>query len=665
MIHATKHNNFIHITGDTFYFKDSIKEIKGYRWDAINKIWIVPNSAQTLEILNFIGADFCENLQKEFASMHHYDGTISLHLPIKATPYKHQVAAFNFALGLYQQSKGFALLADMGTGKTITTIALMGRLYLDGIINRVLIAAPKSILPVWQNELKKFADFEYIILDKPKKIVPEPDGNDESGNGNNKKKGSKSKSTKTKSQTSKIEISTQASKTETSNQVSKRETAKQVSLQDLAIQAGVKPPLEISILNYESIWRLEEEYKEFRPDFIVADESSKIKNPTAKQSKALHKLGNLSKFNIILSGTPITNSPLDVYSQYKFVNTDIFSESWWTFQERYAKKDHNHRIIGFKNLGQLLQRMHKVAYRVKLTSVVDMPPVVNLQRIVTLTPTQKKQYTTLQKGLLQLLQDPTSADGYTIYKETSNQMDMLAELDELSENDNQAKLDTESRVDTEVKQTSEQQAQAFEKNDNNTDSTQTLPQARYDISHDNVLTKLLKLAQFTGGFATDDDGTVHCTNKAKIDELDNLLEEFSNKKIVIFARFRAELQAITDLLKSKNIDYSLVYGDTKDRQNQVDRFQTLDNVRVFVGQIATAGMGITLTAAHTTIYYSLDFSYQNYEQSRSRTFRIGQNHPCTYIHLLVQDSIDQLMYNALLNKQDVAKQLVDDYKGIK
>ena len=616
MIKATKKDNLISLTGDTFYFKDTIKEIKGYKWDAANKVWLVPLNAQALDILGFIGATFCPLLLQEVSKLYNYNGTISVQLPIKATPYNHQVAAFNFALNIYDKSKGFALLADMGTGKTITTIALMGRLYLDKKISRVLIAAPKSILSVWRAELSKFADFDYEILDKLNHTNP--------------------KKPKT----------------------------------DLLSLIKEKPnPLQITILNYESIWRQSEEFDQFKPDFVVADESSKIKNTNAKQSKAMHKLGKASKFNIILSGTPITNSQLDIYSQYKFLNDKIFDENWWLFQKKYATLDHNNRILGFKNLGNLLSRMHRVAYRVKLQSVIDMPPIVNLQRIVQLSPSQKKQYYQLQKGLLTLLQQSSQSDDFS-------QIDLLHNENLNDENLDQTQLVPNQNLNQlQLVQTQSSPQSVDNRISQNTDHssqlttvlkptpTDNLPQARYKVSHDNILVKLLKLAQFTGGFATDDDGATHATNNAKIDELDNLLDEFADKKIVIFARFRAELQAISQLLMSKNVEFSLVFGDTKNRQNQVDRFQNLDNVRVFLGQIATAGMGITLTAAHTTIYFSLDFSYQNYEQSRSRTFRIGQKHPCTYIHLLVQDSIDNLMYNALLNKKDVAKQLVDDYKN--
>ena len=97
--------------------------------------------------------------------------------------------------------------------------------------------------------------------------------------------------------------------------------------------------------------------------------------------------------------------------------------------------------------------------------------------------------------------------------------------------------------------------------------------------------------------------------------------------------------------------------------NAIDAFQTDPAVRVFVGQIATAGLGITLTAASTMIFYSLDYSMSNYEQTRARIHRVGQKQPCTYIHLVARGTIDEKVLKALRDKANLAKSLVDDYRA--
>ena len=94
--------------------------------------------------------------------------------------------------------------------------------------------------------------------------------------------------------------------------------------------------LQVIVVNYESCWRLEKEVSKWRPDIIVCDESSKIKNPQTAQSKALHRLGRISKYNMILTGTPTPGSPLDFFSQYKFLSDSILGTSYYLFRNQYA-----------------------------------------------------------------------------------------------------------------------------------------------------------------------------------------------------------------------------------------------------------------------------------------------------------------------------------------
>lgn len=163
--------------------------------------------------------------------------------------------------------------------KTITAIAVAGRSYLNGKINKLLIAAPKSIVPVWIEELEKFADFEYTAAtlegDSSKKIK---------------------------------------------------------MLKRLQNFKG----LQIAVVNFESLWRIEKEIIKWKPDMIIVDESSKIKNPQAKQSKTLHRLGKIARYKMILTGTPIQNNPLDFFSQYKFLDENIFGTSFYAFRSKYT-----------------------------------------------------------------------------------------------------------------------------------------------------------------------------------------------------------------------------------------------------------------------------------------------------------------------------------------
>ena len=137
-------------------------------------------------------------------------------------------------------------------------------------------------------------------------------------------------------------------------------------------------------------------------------------------------------------------------------------------------------------------------------------------------------------------------------------------------------------------------------------------------------------------------------------------EEF--KKLVIMDRFVPELDDIQELLEKKKIGYAVVRGGVKGRDNEIHRFQYDDRCRVFVGQIAAAGLGITLTAASTMVFYSLDYSMSNFEQAKARIHRAGQKENCHYIYLVCRGTVDRKVLYALRQKLNLAKMLVDDYR---
>lgn len=433
-------------------------------------------------------------------------------------------------------SKGCAFLMDMGTGKTITTIALAGTLHHKHKITQMLVVCPKSIVDVWEQEFEKFADFPYqlAVLD-----------------------------------------GTSAKKADT-------------------IRYMIGNGLQIIVVNYESCWRLEAELTRWHPDMIVCDESSKIKNPQAKCSKALHRLGKISSYNLILTGTPITNSPLDFFSQYKFLDESIFGGSFYGFRAYYAILGgfQNHQIVGYKHLAELVEKAHSIAYRIRIDEAVDLPEFVEEVRPVKLEQNAQKVYDGIEK-------------------------DSFAEL------------------------------------------------MNGEITTRNVLTQLLRLSQITGGFVRNDDGDdTQQLSTAKLDALEDVIDSCmeEGKKVIVFARFVPEIEAISRMLRKKNIGYALIKGDVKDRAEQVSTFQTDPDTKVFVGQLQTTGMGLTLTAGSVCVYYSLDFSYANYQQSMARVRRIGQTKRGVYIHLVCKDTIDEKVMGALKQKADVSKLLVDDYK---
>ena len=180
----------------------------------------------------------------------------------------------------------------------------------------------------------------------------------------------------------------------------------------------------------------------------------------------------------------------------------------------------------------------------------------------------------------------------------------------------------------------------------------------------NVLTRILRLSQITGGHLTDDDKASHSVSTAKLDALSDIIDSMQaeGRKLVVMARFVPELDDIETLIQKKKIGYSCVRGGVKDRAEEVRRFQEDDECCIFLGQIQAAGMGLTLTAASTMVFFSLDYNMANFDQAKARIHRVSQTENCHYIYLCCRNTIDRKVLRSLREKVDLAKTLVDDYR---
>lgn len=418
-----------------------------------------------------------------------------------------------------------------------------------GKIDRVLIVAPTSVVAVWPKEFQEFADFRYtcrtLLGDKAHRL---------------------------------------------------RELS---DLQKFPFKA-----MKVAVINYESTWRegIFEALQEYDADLIICDESQRIKTHDAEQSKALHKLGDQARYKLILSGTPVQNNAIDIYSQYRFLDSTIFGENFYKFRNRYAVMGGFNRkqIVGYKDLDELIKKEHSIAFRITKNEAIDLPEQTFETRKVHFSKKEQELYNRIKR-------------------------DSYAELDSGGQ-----------------------------------------------ITATTVLTKLLRLQQLTGGFLVKDDASKpEQVSRAKLDALSDIIEDYvigSGKKLVIFARFIAEVKAIIDLvtkLLPRGMKQVAIYGDIKkeDRGDIVKQFQEDPSTTVFIGQIDTAGTGITLTAADTCVYYSKNFNYATYSQSLSRIHRIGQRNICTYIDLEVDKTIDELISQSLAKKEDMAKTVVDDWRA--
>lgn len=361
--------------------------------------------------------------------------------------------------------------------------------------------------------------------------------------------------------------------------------------------------LKVAVINYESTWRPEilEKLKEFDADMVIADESQRIKTYDAAQSKAMHELGDQARYKLILSGTPVQTAAIDIWSQYRFLDKTVFGDNFFKFRGRYAIMGGygNKKIVGYKDLEGLIKKEHSIAFRVTKDEALDLPEQTFETRKIQFSQKEKNLYERIKK-------------------------DSYAELD-----------------------------------------------GGGHITATTVLTRLLRLQQLAGGFLVQDDAQKpQLVSRAKLDALADIIEDYvigSGKKLVIFARFIAEVKAIMELADKvlpKELKQVAIYGDIKkeDRGDIVKQFQEDPKTVLFIGQIDTAGTGITLTAADTCVYYSKNFNYATYSQSLSRIHRIGQRNCCTYIDLEIEGTIDELISKALSRKEDMAKTVVDNWR---
>ena len=433
--------------------------------------------------------------------------------------------------------------------KTLTAIAIAGAAYKKGAISKLLVIAPTSVVAVWPKELEEYAAFPFtcrtLLGDKKQRLK---------------------------------------------------------AINDLKRYRF--PKLRVAVINYESTWRegIKEALMDFDADMIICDESQRIKTHDTEQSKAIHELGDQARYKLILSGTPVQNNAIDIFSQYRFLDRTVFGDSFYAFKRRYAVMGgfNKKQIVSYNDLDELIKKEHSIAFRITKNEAIDLPEQTFETRRIQMNPKEKQLYGTIKR-------------------------DSYAELE-----------------------------------------------GGGQITATTVLTRLLRLQQLTGGFLVrDDSDKPELVSRSKLDALKDIIEDYvvdGQKKLVIFARFIAEVKAIIELcdkvLNKTGIKTVCIYGEIKkeDRGAIVKQFQEDEATRIFIGQIDTAGTGITLTASDTCVYYSKNYNYATYSQSLSRIHRIGQRNTCTYIDLVVEGTVDEMITKALNKKEDMAKTVVDNWR---
>ena len=466
----------------------------------------------------------------------------------KTKPYDHQLKALDKSW----DKKHYGYFMEMGTGKSKVLVDNMAMLYDKGKINGALIIAPKGVYNNWFTQEIPIHLSSHI---KPKMVL-------------------------WTASTSK---------------------AKDKEYQSL-FETGYD--LHILIMNVEALST--DKGRLFAGKFLRAhrtlmaiDESTTIKNPTAKRTKAIVALGKEAHYKRILTGSPVTKSPLDLYSQCNFLHEDSLEcTSYYSFRNRYAvMQNHNfggrrvQLVHSYQRLDELADILKSFSYRVLKEECLDLPDKVYIKREVELSKEQKDAYATMKSAALAQLK---------------------------------GKLATAPHVLTQMMRL-HQITCGFLKNDD--DSISDLKNNRID--------SLLELLDEVEGKVIIWANYVHDVEKI----VAKLCDEYGSETVVQY------------------------YGATSQEQRQkaIKQFQDpKSKVKYFVGNPQTAGYGITLTEAGTVIYFSNGYDLEKRLQSEDRAHRIGQKKSVTYVDLIAPKTVDEKIVKALRNKIDIASQVMGE-----
>ena len=469
----------------------------------------------------------------------------------KTKPFKHQQKAWEDSWA----ADYYALFMEMGTGKSKVAIDTIGALYKDKKITAALILAPKGVYDNWvKGEIPT-----HLPDDIERTVV----------------RWSPSNAKKFQEEMKELVYD-------------KFEGLKVfvMNIEALSTPRGTKAAYMFLTKNPANI--------------MVVDESTTIKNRKATRTKNVMILAKDAKYKRILTGSPVTKSPMDLYSQCFFLDERALGfNSYYAFQNRYAlvqKRKMGTRafqeIVGYRRLDELNVKLDKFSNRILKEECLDLPDKMYIRRDVALTDEQKKMYIQMKKLALAQLENGELATTAS------------------------------------------------------------------------VLTQIMRLQQICCGFLQPDDGEIQTLENNRMKELLEITDELQGKAIIWASYTHDIQQISDALRDRFGPDaVATYYGATPqdERQEIVNRFQDKESpLRFFVGQPRTGGYGITLTAANTVIYYSNSYDLEIRLQSEDRAHRIGQANKVTYIDLVSPDTIDEKILKALRGKIDLAGKVLGE-----
>ncbi len=465
----------------------------------------------------------------------------------KLKPYKHQLTALEKSWN----KETYAYFMEMGTGKTKVLIDNMSMLYDKGKIDGALIIAPKGVVKTWYEQ------------ELPTHLVNHIEN---------------------------VTVLWQSN-------ITKNQQEKLESLFE------IETALHILIMNVEALStdkgvKFAQKFLDSHKTLMAIDESTTIKTPTAKRTKNIISLGKHAKYRRIMTGSPVTKNPLDLYTQCEFLDPYLLDfSSYYAFRNRYAEmttmnvRGRSIQVVKeFRHLGELSESLQSFSYRVLKEDCLDLPPKNWIKRHITLTKEQEKVYKQMKKHALAMLNGKVTS--------TMTVLTQLMRLHQIT-------------------------CGHFTADDG---SVQNI--------NNNRIKELMDILEETEGKAI-----IWANYQKDITQIvESIEKEYGPGSVVSY------------------------YGLTpqEERQDNIRQFQHDPKCRFMVGTPSTGGYGITLTAANTVIYYSNGYDLEKRLQSEDRAHRIGQKKTVTYIDLICEDTIDEKIVKALRDKINIASEVLGE-----
>jgi len=465
----------------------------------------------------------------------------------KKKPYAHQLTALEKSWN----RDTFAYFMEMGTGKTKVLIDNLAMLYDKGKVDGALIVAPKGVVGTWYNQ-----ELPAHLPDHIENVTVLWQSN-----------------------------------------INKKQQDKL----DQLFKTGHE--LHIIIMNVEAFsttkgLHFAKKFLRSHKSLMAIDESTTIKNPKAKRTRNIIDLADICKYRRIMTGSPVTKNPLDLYTQCYFLDPfHLGHESYYSFRMRYAVMKTAHiagrsiqLVSGFRNLGELSDKLLPFSYRVLKEDCLDLPDKIYMRREIQLTDEQKKLYKQMRQEALATL------NGKTVTTMTA--LTQLMRLHQIT-------------------------CGHFSADDGSIQEVKN-----------NRLAELLDVLEEVEGKAI-----IWAHYQHDVKNIFKLLEDKYGQGSVVH-----------------------YYGKTlpEERDYAIKNFKNNNKVRFFVGTPQTGGYGITLTQANTVIYYSNGYDLEKRMQSEDRAHRIGQKKTVTYVDIIAEDTVDTKIVKSLRKKINIASKVMGE-----